>query len=69
MLQGKILRGGMGTGMPYWGPIFTEEQTTLSMTFTMHAEMEGKHDFRVHIPNNDPERGDIELVVLSNWVP
>jgi mono/diheme cytochrome c family protein/plastocyanin len=27
VLQGKILRGGMGTGMPYWGPIFTEEQT------------------------------------------
>jgi mono/diheme cytochrome c family protein len=26
-LQGKIIRGGMGTGMPYWGPIFTEEQT------------------------------------------
>lgn len=26
-LQGKILRGGMGTGMPSWGPIFTEEQT------------------------------------------
>ena len=26
-LQGKILRGGMGTGMPYWGPIFTEDQT------------------------------------------
>jgi len=26
-LQGKILRGGMGTGMPYWGSIFTEEQT------------------------------------------
>jgi mono/diheme cytochrome c family protein len=26
-LQGKILRGGMGTGMPYWGPILTEEQT------------------------------------------
>ena len=26
-LQGKILRGGMGTGMPYWGPIFTDEQT------------------------------------------
>jgi mono/diheme cytochrome c family protein len=25
--QGKILRGGMGTGMPGWGPIFTEEQT------------------------------------------
>jgi hypothetical protein len=26
-LQGKIMRGGMGTGMPYWGPIFTEAQT------------------------------------------
>lgn len=27
LLQGKILRGGMGTGMPSWGPILTEEQT------------------------------------------
>jgi mono/diheme cytochrome c family protein len=27
LLQGKIIRGGMGTGMPYWGPIFTESQT------------------------------------------
>jgi mono/diheme cytochrome c family protein/plastocyanin len=26
LLQGKIIRGGMGTGMPYWGPIFTEDQ-------------------------------------------
>lgn len=26
LLQGKIVRGGMGTGMPYWGPIFTEKQ-------------------------------------------
>ncbi len=26
ILQGKLVRGGMGTGMPYWGPIFTEEQ-------------------------------------------
>jgi mono/diheme cytochrome c family protein len=26
LLQGKIVRGGMGTGMPYWGPIFTEDQ-------------------------------------------
>jgi mono/diheme cytochrome c family protein len=25
-LHGKIIRGGMGTGMPYWGPIFTDEQ-------------------------------------------
>jgi mono/diheme cytochrome c family protein len=27
LLQGKILRGGMGTGMPMWGAIFTDEQT------------------------------------------
>jgi mono/diheme cytochrome c family protein len=26
ILEGKILRGGMGTGMPMWGSIFTEEQ-------------------------------------------
>jgi mono/diheme cytochrome c family protein len=26
LLQGKILRGGMGTGMPMWGSIFNEEQ-------------------------------------------
>ncbi len=26
LLQGKILRGGMGTGMPMWGTIFIEEQ-------------------------------------------
>lgn len=27
ILQGKLLRGGMGTGMPMWGSIFTDEQT------------------------------------------
>jgi mono/diheme cytochrome c family protein/plastocyanin len=26
LLEGKIIRGGMGTGMPYWGPIFTPQQ-------------------------------------------
>ena len=26
IFEGKIIRGGMGTGMPYWGPIFTTEQ-------------------------------------------
>lgn len=26
LLEGKIIRGGMGTGMPYWGTIFTDEQ-------------------------------------------
>lgn len=27
LLQGKIIRGGMGTGMPYWGTIFTDQET------------------------------------------
>jgi mono/diheme cytochrome c family protein/plastocyanin len=27
IVQGLILRGGMGTGMPMWGTIFTDEQT------------------------------------------
>lgn len=26
VLHGKLLRGGMGTGMPYWGPIFTDAE-------------------------------------------
>jgi hypothetical protein len=25
LLQGKILRGGMGTGMPEWGSLYTEQ--------------------------------------------
>ncbi len=26
LLEGKLIRGGMGTGMPYWGPIFADPQ-------------------------------------------
>ena len=26
LLDGKIRRGGMGTGMPYWGKIFTDDE-------------------------------------------
>jgi plastocyanin len=26
VLHGKMVRGGMGTGMPYWGAIFTDDQ-------------------------------------------
>jgi plastocyanin len=26
LFEGKVMRGGMGTGMPSWGPIFNEEQ-------------------------------------------
>jgi mono/diheme cytochrome c family protein/plastocyanin len=41
-LHGKILRGGMGTGMPYWGPIFTEDQTwaLIAYLYTFQFELE-----------------------------
>jgi mono/diheme cytochrome c family protein len=44
LLQGKIVRGGMGTGMPYWGSIFTEDQlwalVSYLWTFQFDLEME-----------------------------
>jgi plastocyanin len=42
LLQGKIIRGGMGTGMPYFGPILTEEQTWALVAYiqSFHFEME-----------------------------
>ncbi|HEX7974788.1 MAG TPA: hypothetical protein VF498_10295 [Anaerolineales bacterium] len=43
--------------------------TTLSMQFMMHEGMDGKHDFRVHLPSNDPKQPDHTLKVLSNWGP
>ncbi len=41
-LQGKIIRGGMGTGMPYWGPIFTEAETwdLVAFLWTFQFDME-----------------------------
>ena len=44
LLQGKLIRGGMGTGMPYWGPIFTEAQTwvLVDYLYTFQFEMEAE---------------------------
>ena len=44
------------------------QSTTLSMSFMMHEGMGGKHNFRVHIGNNDPAGSLQSLTVLSNWV-
>ncbi|MGB3715782.1 MAG: c-type cytochrome [Candidatus Promineifilaceae bacterium] len=33
LLQGKIIRGGMGSGMPYWGTIFTDEEIEALVDF------------------------------------
>ncbi len=39
-LQGKIIRGGMGTGMPMWGVIFTEEQTWSLVSYLYNFQFE-----------------------------
>ncbi len=43
LLQGKILRGGMGTGMPAWGPLLTPEQTwaLVDYLYTFPFEFQG----------------------------
>ena len=40
LLHGKIVRGGMGTGMPYWGPIFTEEQVWALVSYLWTFQFE-----------------------------
>lgn len=45
------------------------QSTTVTMQFMMHADMGGLHNFRLHLPNNDPTQSDRTLTVLSNWVP
>ena len=42
LLQGKVMRGGMGTGMPYWGPIFTDAQVRAVVDFLWTFQMEYK---------------------------
>ncbi len=33
LLRAKIIRGGMGTGMPYWGRLFTEEEVQALLAY------------------------------------
>jgi len=40
VLNGKIVRGGMGTGMPYWGPIFTGEQIWALVAYIQSLQFE-----------------------------
>lgn len=40
LLHGKIVRGGMGTGMPYWGPIFTDDQIWSIVDFLWSFQFE-----------------------------
>lgn len=43
------------------------EKTTLSVSFMMYQGMGGPHDFRVHLPTNDPYMPDRTVRVLSDW--
>ena len=45
------------------------ESTTVSMEFMMHGDMGGMHNFRLHLPTNDPNQPDQTANVISNWVP
>ena len=43
-------------------------KTTVSMSFMMHGDMGGVHDFRLHLLTNDPDNPDKTLQILSNWI-
>lgn len=45
------------------------EEATVSMRFSMHAGMDGLHEFRVHVVTTDPENPEQQVVVRSNWLP
>jgi mono/diheme cytochrome c family protein len=44
LLQGKMVRGGMGTGMPYWGPIFTDDQLWSLVIICGHSNLTDAED-------------------------
>ncbi|WP_299029281.1 c-type cytochrome [uncultured Thermanaerothrix sp.] len=48
LLAGKIIRGGMGTGMPYWGPIFTSEQIDALVTYLYRFAWNGAPNASTH---------------------
>lgn len=45
------------------------EQALLKMTYSMHAGMDGKHHFLVHVRTNDPVEPEKLLHAYSNWIP
>jgi hypothetical protein len=43
------------------------ERTTVAVSFMMHGDMGGYHDFRLHLPTNDPGQSDKTVQILSDW--
>lgn len=56
LLEGKILRGGMGTGMPYWGPIFNDAQinAVISYLYTFAFQTENWNNGTKENQENHP---------------
>ena len=42
LLEGKMIRGGMGTGMPAWGPILTSQQMDELISYLYMLALQGK---------------------------
>lgn len=43
------------------------ERTTVAVSFMMHGDMGGYHDFRLHLPTNAPGQSDKTVQILSDW--
>lgn len=44
LLQGKIIRGGMGTGMPAWGTIFSDEELQALLAYLWTFQLSEGHN-------------------------
>jgi mono/diheme cytochrome c family protein len=42
LLEGKLIRGGMGTGMPAWGPVLTSQQIDELITYLYSFALQAK---------------------------
>jgi mono/diheme cytochrome c family protein len=49
LLAGKILRGGMGTGMPNWGTILTDEAVSALVDYLWTFPFPGHPDVGVSV--------------------
>jgi hypothetical protein len=44
------------------------QSTFVTMEFSMHGNMGGRHNFGLHLRTNDPLQPEITISVLSDWV-
>lgn len=51
---GKLVRGGMGTGMPYWGSIFTDEELWALVDYVRSFAFSGEESSFTSSPEGPP---------------